>query len=327
MQFRPYLNGKSNISTASTEHPSEWTVAIFDISGLTGYTETTASNLYWVLYNRGDLDVAYVAMSSSMDALRGLLDDGETYMYRGAGLNTPGFNNIAGQIELDKNGHCAGAHALSTTTDSTSTPGYVTYKYTCTACSAVINTRTIPSTLAFVNGTQLSRGNSISSLKGAADSTVPYCSINKTAESAYTGYGQVTVSGATLGEYVAIKYRTTGTAVVRLDFNLDGKAITGAQVIYNHSAEDWVVAIIRIGDADNYKALVEGGAETALMGIAIHNNTLNVELQVSYVAMGSLEDLRALLADGETYMYRGTNFANVAGQVEHNKDGTPVADG
>ena len=102
MQFRPYLSGKSNISTSSTEHPSEWTVAIFDISGLTGYTETTASSLYWMLYNRGDLDIAYVAMSSNIVSLRGLLADGETYMDRGAGLT--GFNNIAGQVERDKNG-------------------------------------------------------------------------------------------------------------------------------------------------------------------------------------------------------------------------------
>ena len=110
LRFRPMFGSSdNNVGSSSKDHSSEWSIAIIDISQLNGYSTTAASQLYWMFYSRGELDIAYVAMSDSIEALRGLLEDEETYFFR-PGTDATAFNNIAGQIELDKNGACIGEH-------------------------------------------------------------------------------------------------------------------------------------------------------------------------------------------------------------------------
>lgn len=107
IRFRPYFNNKANDYGGSSVHDRDvWTVAIMDISDLAGYGEK--ASLYINIQYTCTVDIAYVAISNDLNALRGLLEDDEHYFMRGSG--TSAFNNFGGQAEVNKNGECVGAH-------------------------------------------------------------------------------------------------------------------------------------------------------------------------------------------------------------------------
>ncbi len=413
IMFRAILSGSANDnqSKTSSDHTKDtWMVAVMDLSAFQGYQATTS--FYSVIYTRYILDIAYIAISDSLEDIRLLLGEDEVYFYRGEGIEA--FNNISGQIEVDKNGKCASdcvqvtipavaptcssaGHtqgsvccacgkifvepeeipsvpenhviveipAVSATCNSvgytagsecsecgkvfvervelpkdssehpfkrvtlTETTGddYTSYVWKCNACSTIVCERTIKNTLAYVDGNSFTAQNSITAVSSSISGSVPYRSIRKTSYNAsFPGYASVTLAGATLGEYVAIKYRvptapSDADAQIVFQLNLGGKAVCNYQYLKGHYTGDWVVALIYIGDNANYKSLVAGDATTADMVITIQNNNLDVEFQISYLAMGSFEELSGLLVDGETYMYRGNSFSNVSTQTEVDKNG------
>ncbi len=227
----------------------------------------------------------------------------------------------------EKEDICFGSHNVAASVTPTD-DGNVTYDYFCSDCGTkVAESRTVPADLAYVDGNSFTAQNSITAVSSSINGSVPYRSIRKTAYNAsFPGYASATLAGATLGEYVAIKYRVPTApsdtdAQIVFQLTLGGKAVCNYQYLKGHYTGGWVVALIHIGDNANYKSLITSGTTTADMVITIQNNNLDVEFQISYLAMGSFEELSGLLVDGETYMYRGNSFSNVSTQTEVDKNG------
>ena len=127
----------------------------------------------------------------------------------------------------------------------------------------------------------------------------------------------------TLGKYVAIKYRLTpseATTFKKLTLKVaiagaDGK-YTGATVTKEKTDEatgEWTVAVVDISSYLNYEAGKKVNVRISLS----HRTTLDV----AYIVISdNIADIQALLADGETYIDRGTDFSTVG--TKYNKDGT-----
>ncbi len=136
-----------------------------------------------------------------------------------------------------------------------------------------------------------------------------------------TGAGSATSGTFTTGKYIVVKYRATGTT---LGFNVatgdkksgNGKSL-GTQDITNLPGDEWRVAIIDASASEQWTS--DGSAQTIYMMITTGAGEYVVD--IAYVAVvDSLDEMRTLLQDGETYVDMGTNWAGTP--VEYNYDGS-----
>jgi len=145
LRLRPYFNNKANDFGGSSEHDRDvWTVAIIDISDLAGYASKSA--IFFNIQYTCTVDIAYVAISDDLGALRSLLGENEHYFARGGGVTA--FNNFGGQAEVTKNGECVGAHKPVTipAVPSTCVKDGHTEGSACLGCGEVyVATQVIPS--------------------------------------------------------------------------------------------------------------------------------------------------------------------------------------
>ena len=173
-----------------------------------------------------------------------------------------------------------------------------------------------------------------------------------------TGAGSATSAKYSTGKYVVIKYRATGAT---LGFNVQtgdctgGSVSLGTQSIANLPGDEWRVAIVDLTaahktdgkkasssqiasgvkvDADGYLANEDGTrkmfnygytceSEQAIYFMLTTGGSTPYVVDIAYVAVvDSLDEMKMLLKDGETYVNFGTNWAGTP--VEYDQDGARV---
>ena len=361
VRFLNYLGGSTgfNDSGSNSDHPRDkWMVAVIDISDFKGYKGMTS--LFSVFHHTCTIDIAYIAISDDITAIRDLLVDNENYYVRGGGAKA--FHNISGQAEVNKLGKCVGEHtiviypAVSETCTSvgytegsacmgcgevfkvqqtipvdpdkhnasitTSTKdGMITYTYICRDCKTELRQPlTVPATLAYIDGSALAAGNG--QIIGIADRVENGVVYKHIVSKNNEGYSEVTIKGVTLGRYVAVKYRVTDAA--------NGGSIY--LQLFHSSYTSIHKGNIANAQTDGWVVAVIDLVNKSQYN-ALKNSDKTTDLSftlrvgngatvdVAYMVMSDdMSAIRSFLGENETYFFRGDNFQDVPGD-ELNKNG------
>lgn len=316
LRLQPYLNDQANkYGTSTDEAVGEWVIAVVNISGLDGY-DVSQKN-YFCFSHKSTLDIAFIAMADELSDICTLLDENETLYFRDA------FNHVSGQVEIDKDGNCVGEHTVSVSSEAVDSG--TAYRYSCAACEYE-KVKLLPESVTYFSDFSTYRY-----WDGVMENyvTTQYEDEVFFTRSSYNEGNtlQTTVTkppstDVIEAKYMVIKYRVGDEAnkYLVLDFKFNDDTTARRQTISADDAQrgEWTVAVV---DISSY--LTPGLPEHVhyFWSRFQHIDTLDV----AYVALATdLEGVQALLDEGETYFDRGSSFANVATQVEYNKDGTVV---
>jgi len=317
-----YIDGKCTEKTLANAVTDKWVTAVVDISGYAGYDEAkvNAKAIQTIkvdfLYESA-LAISYIAVADDIDDVRAMLLDDETYIYRGKS-----FANVG--TECAKTG-CTGEHTYST--NSNNAGDKTAYTYSCSKCGETLApTRYVPKTVAYywnpakVTMWDLNNKPNPGNVdhKPIAKDGEAYVNLKPQAGGKQTASTVVPTVTTTLGKYLAIKYRFTEMEAsdTKLYINTIIAGKNNDHQIKSSVTNGWVVAVVDISGFAGYA----GSGESASFNLVI---THSMELDVAYVVMSdNMADIRALLADGETYVDRGNHFANAG--IEKDKTGACV---
>ncbi len=233
------------------------------------------------------------------------------------------YDYVNGKILLEngeeKSDECETCMIRSTVTDNGD--GTTTYAYVCAVCGKELaNSHTVPSSLLFysdllgiqrrsasdyLGGQSVKVENGLAYVSSPADSTAEiYTCVTRTTSG---------VPDVTLGKYFVMKYRVQNYSG---DFKQQSNVGSGFEnanksAISNRSS-DWQIIVVDISSMVGYN---EGVAQS--LDIQIRHLG---DLDVAYAALAAnMDDVRALLLDGETYFYLGTSFANAGTEYAKNE--------
>ena len=258
------------------------------------------------------MDVSYMAFCDSMDDIKNIID-AETYE-----LSVDSSTNAVRKTADNSCMTCA----LTEVVDGT------THTIKCSVCGKVSRTYEVPASinwyapLANMNKYQHSLEKMLyDEEEGVMFNRYTGTGGNHINITGGTGAGSATSGTFTTGKYIVIKYRASNTT---LGFNVatgDKKSGNGAslgtQAIANLPGDEWRVAIIDASASAQWTS--DGSAQSIYMMITTGSGTYTVD--IAYVAVvDSIDEMKLLLQDGETYFDMGTNWAGTP--IEYNQDGT-----
>lgn len=304
-----------------------WVVAIVDVSQAKGYEEGKTKTLGIRLGSSIDIDISYVAMSNDISDLQALLNEGETYYYRGENFASTG-------AECYKDGSCK-THDVKIV--ETKVEGGTEYRYICPVCEIKVSkTLTVPDSVKYIadlfaneyhDNNQDEPGSVYPKPQTDGENLfVRYTPSDKIGgkemQAKLTYTGKSSSASAVLGKYVAIRYRTTrvgtNTSFIRLMVEIDDQ--TAGYVVNSDSYTngEWVVVIIDISSFPGYDAdkIAEGREQKIRIDMQFA-----MTLDVSHLVItDNLLDITAMLGEDETYIFRGNSFSNPDTVI--NPDGT-----
>lgn len=316
MEFLLKLNSGTEIRQAIPEgnlQLDEWVVAIIDVSGVIGTDKSTVSHVKMTHWT--SLDVAYVAMADDIADLTALLEDGETYVYRGTSLG-----NVGGEVEYAKNElptiEEVKEHNFKYTVTPVGETTNTTYSYTCDCdeCdgkvlwSKTFDDKTFTADLTGVT----SSGNTSMRVD---ESAFPYIHVETNGRLTTTTI-VATTEEVLVGSRMYLKYRVNNGDKANFDISQAGTVVTGEtskSIAGSPQAGDlakrqgWVV-----GQIDQSGAL--GASMTGKFTLTItHTDDLDIAFLVTYPS----NDIRAKLIGGENpdqfYATQSSAFGNYGG--------------
>ena len=165
MTLRLSTNGKdvnaktdpaTTIGTFTVNAKDGWVVLVVKIGTLSTYTTKTDANLYFMGAPADDklLDVAYLAVVDSIEEMKTLLGENETYRYYEESFsNIPVEYDQAGNKVPCKPGECeVDPDEVSITEDEN---GDKIYSYLCAKCQVAIYTRVVPAGVTFIGSNNI----------------------------------------------------------------------------------------------------------------------------------------------------------------------------
>ncbi len=326
LYFRLGIDGnKATQETLNSGLTDGWAIAVIDISEYSIYdtekvSSETAQTLKLEITVRSAIDLAYIAVSNDITALRSLLDDGETYYDRGNSFSNAG-------VEFDKNGICVGEHNV-VVTSSTGDVSTI-YTYSCSVCGQTIAaSRTILNTVAYYSNVQSIRtydGNKVGEVfhtpiakDGEVFTRIAPTNITnkgKQMQTFVTRTASSDTATVTRGRYFAIKFRlneTDGVTNNEFCLTMDINGVSGGyQENKTFAVGKWITLVIDLAGYNGYDKTLE----TQALKIAF---THRMTLDVAYIAVA--DDITQIVED-PTYTYYNEGSFNGAGVV-YNKDGT-----
>ena len=144
-------NGAKSIGKFTVKAEDGWVVLVVKIGTVESYTTKTDANLYFMGNPGGaaQLDIAYLAVVDSINEMKTLLGEGETYRYY-----EESFSNIS--VEYDqagnkvpcKPGKCEVDPDVVTVTEDEN--GDKIYSYLCAKCQEAVYTRVVPAGVSII---------------------------------------------------------------------------------------------------------------------------------------------------------------------------------
>lgn len=325
-----YVGGSLGVLTPTTM-PTEWQVAVIDLTGLANYSLGESHKIFIssttgggeVVTTGAQVDIAYMMLVSDLNDIKAITGD-EPIMYYGNS-----FNATPKELDFDcaKSGHLYG-YELATGDD-----GSKTYTYTCGVCgdtkvqtvSADVNWFAPLSSMGKYQGTL--QTNLLDTTNGVLYNRYISTGGNHLNITGGGGAGSLTSATFKTGKYIVIKYRTEGEGM-SLSFNVatgDKKSGNGSSVGKNQTGAtlpgmEWRVAVLDASENSQWTS--DGSAQKFY--IMMNPNAAGI-VDIAYVAVvDTIEEARSLLVDGETYYDLGKVWGNTT--PKHlNQDGSCVA--
>lgn len=305
----------------------EWVTAIVDVSSLVGDEVDTTS--YIKLHHWTTLDVAYVAMADDVADLTAILEDGESYVYRGKS-----FGNVGGEVEYAKNEvptfeevkEHNFKYTVTPVADSTNT----TYTYTCDCeeCDGkVLWSKTFDAQTFTADLTGITSSGNTS--MRVDDGAFPYIHVETNGQQTTTTI-VATQEAVVVGSRMYLKYRVNNGDKANFDISQSGTVVvneTTKSVAGSPQAGDlakrqgWVV-----GQIDQSGAL--GNSTTGQFTFTItHTDDLDIAFFVTYPS----NDIRAKLIGGDNpdqfYVTQSSAFGTYGGTNKRRDEAGNGSDG
>ena len=311
---------KKVTNTISRAETQGWEVAVVNVESLFGatvYTDGAKGTFTLTFECEGVVDIAYVAMASDLLDLCAIMEEGSTFYHRG--------NSFAksGSLCSSADGKCI-VHSTKVTSKTTDDKKATIYSYVCDSCEEKLaEDLTVANTITyFTDITKIAAQNSAdgkTKVTYLSDNGVTFARSEFVGDS---GYASVLLPNGnfTLGQYMAIKYRVTSDGFVQLRSQIGGGSNDNlGDKKEDHRQNEWMVAVVDLSTFNGYKS------EASFYTLLYHTATIDI----AYVAISNdIADIRALLAEGESYLYRGEGvsaFNNLSGEAKVTKEGSCVA--
>ena len=320
-----YQGGSVGALTIDTM-PKDWTVAVIDLTGLANYTLGGTHKIFFSSTTGGgttvaqgaQVDIAYMMLVNDINDIAGLT----------AGENVQYYGNTLNNAPKDFDKLCDGTnHTYDVVT--TTVDGATVNTATCIVCGDT-KTQTVSADinwfapLANMNKYQhtLTKG-LLDGAEGVMYNRYTGTGGNHINITGGTGAGSLTSGTFTTGNYIAIKYRTSGTLSLSLNVATgDKKSGNGASVGNNqtyNTGMEWRVALVDVSANAQWTV----GSAQQIYIMLNPNSTGEYIFDVAWVAVvDSVDEMKTLLREGETYYDLGNNWKNAGAHL--NQDGTCV---
>ncbi len=315
---------------SASNQTDTWKVSVIDATKVEKWTaaENQIAELRFLVQGAMTVDVAMVAVVDNKVEVATLLSEEETYFMHDATFTTKG-------LELNKTGTCASGCTYSESKSAG------VYTYSCSACKDTVK-REVPSGVGYfaniVDKTSFAGAGVTVSVKKDEKGGFLY----KSYSAATAGAGPILTAdakdwgtraketlteGERLGQYLVIKYKTTGAPTgggTKFQICSGSNGKVNIQLSGTTVPTEWTVEIIDLSAAS--MSAMYSASDTSIY-MAFYLNPANATIDVAYAAIADdLDSARALIDDGDTYRIRtvsgtsGERTTSVSGMF--NKDGT-----
>ena len=263
------------------------------------------------------LDIGFIAYCDSMDDFKDIIDS-ESYEWS--------VSTGESSIRKTKDHSCV-THSVSVEITGTS------QKAVCVFCGEVMRDFTLPESINWYATYSDAKTYQASVAKEMYDEETGLVFNRFTGSSGGhlnitggSGSGAATEEEYEIGNYLVIKYRVTDAdIIVRVGSkNESGFYTSLGDYQKDLPGNDWMVAVISLENVEAFKNDADGMSTVYVMlTTAVSTGATSYTVDIAYVAMvDTIDEMKLLLEDGETYLDCGAKFNGTA--IEYNKDGTKV---
>lgn len=307
----------------SANMPSEWTVLVIDLSGVSKYNVgtnqkvafTTATGSGGMATYGVNFDLAYVAIADELADIQSIVTDETFRLYKGS------VSKDYYEMNTETLACVGGCESYVYVADESAEHGY---KYACAACGSVVS-----DTVNWYRDT-FSSGYNSTATKHEGYTTFTFSGsghLNLSYDGADGRGGLCSKEQVVAGKYLAIKIRAelSGELEIRIGNTDEYQAnnwnhkmtIVGSLGVGDASADEWRIVIVNLEsyNSDVYEIGKKHGILLSTQGAS----AAGVTLDVAWIAMGdTVDELKPFFGtDDTTYFDFGGSYSNTP--VEKNK--------